>query len=254
MVLKGAYDPVIFFLRMCSVGQSAISAQCLNTLLPGGAFLPPAAFKVSTKPCCMKLVKEQYVGQSFQASKGLRQRIESLDHDQKRRLQPCYAQLDGTDTPEISITSNGQSFVTDGDTEDGFLVRLKRAWQVLFPSKTKSSSNAEVAKQRLKMILISDRCSVNDEAKRKIVNNIVGALSDFVEIESEEKVQLNVSSDLKLGTVYSVTVPVRRVKPEYQSYSNELINKEFMTVDYLDDDSHFKMLGIHLDSPDHSNE
>lgn len=46
MVLKGAYDPVIFFLRMCSVGQSAISAQCLNTLLPGGAFLPPAAFKV----------------------------------------------------------------------------------------------------------------------------------------------------------------------------------------------------------------
>ncbi len=46
MVLKGAYDPVIFFLRMCSVGQSAISAQCLKTLLPGGAFLPPAAFKV----------------------------------------------------------------------------------------------------------------------------------------------------------------------------------------------------------------
>lgn len=254
MVLKGAYDPVIFFLRMCSVGQHAISAQCLKTLLPGGAFLPPAAFKVSTKPCCMKLVKEQYVGQSFQASKGLRQRIESLDHDQKRRLHPCYAQLGGTDTPDISITSNGQSFVTDGDTEEGFFVRLKRAWQVLFPSKTKSSSNAEVAKQRLKMILISDRCSVNDEAKRKIVNNIVGALSDFVEIESEEKVQLNVSSDLKLGTVYSVTVPVRRVKPEYQSYSNELINKEFMTVDYLDDDSHFKMLGIQLDSPDHSNE
>ncbi|CAM6050752.1 unnamed protein product [Sphagnum compactum] len=239
---------------MCSVGQSTVSAQCLKTLLPGGAFLPPAAFKVSTKPCCMKLVKEQYVGQSFLASKGLRQRIESLDHDQKRRLQPCYAQLGGTDTPEISITSNGQSFVTNGDTEEGFFVRLKRAWQVLFPSKTKSSSNAEVAKQRLKMILISDRCSVNDEAKRKIVNNIVGALSDFVEIESEEKVQLNVSSDLKLGTVYSVTVPVRRVKPEYQSYSNELVNKEFMTVDYLDDDSHFKMLGIHLDSPDHSNE
>jgi hypothetical protein len=46
VVLKGAYDPVIFFLRMCSVGQNAISAQCLKTLLPGGAFLPPAAFKV----------------------------------------------------------------------------------------------------------------------------------------------------------------------------------------------------------------
>ena len=65
------------------------------------------------------------------------------------------------------------------------------------------------------MILFSDRCAVSDEAKRKIVNNIVHALSDFVEIESQDKVQLNVSTDTDLGTIYSVTVPVRRVKPEY---------------------------------------
>ncbi|CAN7086744.1 unnamed protein product [Brassica oleracea var. botrytis] len=45
------------------------------------------------------------------------------------------------------------------------------------------------------MILFSDRCAVSDEAKRKIVDNIVHALSDFVEIESEEKVQINVATD-----------------------------------------------------------
>lgn len=66
------------------------------------------------------------------------------------------------------------------------------------------------------MILFSDRCAVSDEAKRMIVNNIVHALSDFVEIESRDKVQLSVSADTDVGTIYSVMVPVRRVKPEYQ--------------------------------------
>ncbi|CAH8327040.1 unnamed protein product [Eruca vesicaria subsp. sativa] len=98
-----------------------------------------------------------------------------------------------------------------------FFDRLNIAWKIIFPSHaSRRSSNARIAKQRLKMILFSDRCAVSDEAKRKIVNNIVHALSDFVEIESEEKVQLNVSTDGDIGTIYSVTVPVRRVKAEYQ--------------------------------------
>ncbi|MFQ6670309.1 hypothetical protein Gotur_035288 [Gossypium turneri] len=40
--------------------------------------------------------------------------------------------------------------------------------------------------------------------------------SDFVEMESKDKVQLSVSTDSDLGTIYSVTVPVQRVKAEYQ--------------------------------------
>ncbi|WZZ67809.1 hypothetical protein YC2023_079179 [Brassica napus] len=95
--------------------------------------------------------------------------------------------------------------------------RLNIAWKIIFPSHaSRRSSNARIAKQRLKMILFSDSCAVSDEAKRKIVDNIVHALSDFVEIESEEKVQINVATDGDLGTIYSVTVPVRRVKAEYQ--------------------------------------
>ncbi|KAJ0242793.1 Cell division topological specificity factor [Hirschfeldia incana] len=116
-----------------------------------------------------------------------------------------------------------------------FFDRLNLAWKIIFPSQSsRRSSNARIAKQRLKMILFSDRCDVSDEAKRKIVNNIVHALSDFVEIESEEKVQLNVSTDGDIGTIYSVTVPVRRVKPEYQDVdeAGSITNVEYKdTVD-----------------------
>ncbi|KAB5544545.1 hypothetical protein DKX38_012657 [Salix brachista] len=111
-----------------------------------------------------------------------------------------------------------------------FLERLNLAWRIIFPSPTqRKSSNARIAKQRLKMILFSDRCAVSDEAKQKIVNNIVHALSEFVEIESQDKVQLSVTTDTDLGTVYSVTVPVRRVKPGYQEEdeSGSITNIEY---------------------------
>ncbi|KAA3483737.1 cell division topological specificity factor-like protein, chloroplastic [Gossypium australe] len=52
---------------------------------------------------------------------------------------------------------------------------------------TRRSSNANIAKQRLKMLLLSDRCAVSDEEKQKIVKNIVRTLSDFVEMESKDK-------------------------------------------------------------------
>lgn len=98
-----------------------------------------------------------------------------------------------------------------------FFERLNLAWKIVFPSPvSRRKSNANIAKQRLKMILFSDRCAVSEEAKQKIVSNVVSALSDFVEIESQDKVQLSVSTDPDLGTIYSVTVPVRRVRTEYQ--------------------------------------
>ncbi|KAK5839377.1 hypothetical protein PVK06_008156 [Gossypium arboreum] len=36
-------------------------------------------------------------------------------------------------------------------------------------------------------------------------------------MESKDKVQLSVSTDSDLGTIYSVTVPIQRVKAEYQA-------------------------------------
>ncbi|KAL4651769.1 hypothetical protein ACB092_01G185200 [Castanea dentata] len=80
-----------------------------------------------------------------------------------------------------------------------FIELLNLAWKILFPSRR--NSNARIAKQRLKMILFSDRCAVSDEAKGKTASNIVGALSDFVEKGSHNNVHFNVSTDADLGTL-----------------------------------------------------
>ncbi|XP_051148396.1 cell division topological specificity factor homolog, chloroplastic-like [Andrographis paniculata] len=111
-----------------------------------------------------------------------------------------------------------------------FFERLNLAWKIIFPSPSeRRNSNASVAKQRLRMILFSDRCAVSEEAKQKIVTNVVKVLSDFVEIESRDKVQLSVSTDPGLGTIYSVTVPVRRVRSEYQAENDgaTIVNVEY---------------------------
>ncbi|CAN6477379.1 unnamed protein product [Victoria cruziana] len=125
----------------------------------------------------------------------------------------------GKMVPTKSLDQEAENIILNAPRMN-FLERLILAWRILFPTPAaRRNSNAKIAKQRLKMILFSDRCAVSDEAKQKIVSNVVAALSDFVEIDSEDKVQLSVSTDPDLGTMYSVTVPVRRVKPEYQDYS-----------------------------------
>ncbi|CAA7404207.1 unnamed protein product [Spirodela intermedia] len=113
-----------------------------------------------------------------------------------------------------------------------FFERLHLAWRILFPTAmARSSSNANIAKQRLKMILFSDRCAVSDEAKQKILSKITDALSDFIEIDSQDKIQLSVSTDLDLGTVCSVTIPVRRVKP---GYGDDDEYRGITNVEYMD--------------------
>lgn len=42
--------------------------------------------------------------------------------------------------------------------------------------------------------------------------SIVQAVSAYVDIETEEEIEVNLSTDPELGTIYSVAVPVRRVK------------------------------------------
>ncbi|KAL4574293.1 hypothetical protein LXL04_021122 [Taraxacum kok-saghyz] len=132
---------------------------------------------------------------------------------------------------EMSTSSDAETFLLNA-INMGFFERLTLAWKIIFPSPSMiKNSNANVAKQRLKMILFSDRCAVSEEAKQKIVSNIVKTLSDFVVIESQDKVQLSVATDPALGTIYSVTVPVRRVKAEYQEEDGE---GTIMNVEYKD--------------------
>ena len=63
------------------------------------------------------------------------------------------------------------------------------------------------------MILVADRCGMSTDSLVGMRESIVKAMADFVEVESEEAVEVNLSMDPEIGTIYSVAVPVRRVKP-----------------------------------------
>ncbi|KAL6509963.1 hypothetical protein OROMI_034981 [Orobanche minor] len=92
-----------------------------------------------------------------------------------------------------------------------FFERLNLAWKIIFPS----PATKGIPMQTL--------------PNNKIVTKVVSALSDFVEIESQDRVQLSVSTDPDIGTIYSVTVPVRRVRSEYQvdDESGSITNIEY---------------------------
>eukprot|EP00898_Chlorokybus_atmophyticus_P000293 jgi/Chlat1/1264/Chrsp115S01697 len=108
-----------------------------------------------------------------------------------------------------------------------FWEKLQAAIEIFFPKPKGSvepvvdldveSSARERAKKRLRMILVADRCALSPASMAEMKRSIVRALSSYVEIEKEDKVDLAVSSDPELGTIYSVSVPVRRVKPEFES-------------------------------------
>lgn len=189
----------------------------------------------------------------MQATKGPSARVHLQCHAHSRNVQRCYALKDELESSRDDFsTSNEDNFAT-GDCKETFVERFTRAWSVFFPAKSKPSSNKDIAQQRLKMILVSDRCSVNDEAKKKIVNNIVGALADFVEIQSEEKVHFDVTSDAELKTVCSVTVPVHRVRPEYLEFSRELVKAELKAFDYEEEEGYFQMVDIRFERLDVEN-
>lgn len=157
--------------------------------------------------------------------------VGSRCHNSEKKVHSCLA-LAGNNPSPANMSKEVEGLLFNA-INMSFFDRLGLAWRILFPTPfQKRSSNASIAKQRLKMILYSDRCAVNDEAKQKIVSNIVDVLSDFVEIDSQDKVQLSVSTDTDLGTVYSVIVPVRRVKAEYQEYDEEY--RGITNIEYRD--------------------
>ncbi|WPT12114.1 Cell division topological specificity factor-like protein [Picochlorum sp. SENEW3] len=103
-----------------------------------------------------------------------------------------------------------------GISEDAdFMTKLKAAWRIFFPEK-KSLSPKEEGKNRLRMILVADRCGMSSDSLVGMRESIVKAMTDYVEIEAEEAVEVNMSMDPEVGTIYSVAVPIKRVRPTFR--------------------------------------
>ncbi|XP_020578484.1 cell division topological specificity factor homolog, chloroplastic [Phalaenopsis equestris] len=190
----------------------------LNTL-PKSPSSPTFVFSSPTSFSTKMLFNADSVNLSYNfVNKNKSQHMLSFDNNRPQK-HLCYGIK--SETPSATMNQDADLFLLNA-VRMSFLERLALAWKILFPTTTdRRNSNAKIAKQRLKMILFADRCAVSEEAKQKIVSSIIKALSDFVEIESQDKVQLSVSTDIDLGTMYSVTVPVRRVKPGYQQSDEE---------------------------------
>jgi cell division topological specificity factor MinE len=95
-----------------------------------------------------------------------------------------------------------------------FMTKLKLAWNIFFPDQPAEVRPKEEAKQRLRMILVADRCGMSPAGLTEMKRNILNAIEEFVDIDSEEQIDVSITSDPEVGTVYSVAVPIRRVKPE----------------------------------------
>lgn len=100
----------------------------------------------------------------------------------------------------------------DAVREKPFPERLRVAWNTLFPRKDDETARRE-AKKRLRMVLVADRCALTSEAMDSMKSRIVHAVSDFVEVEQTQDVNVSLSEDESVGTLYAVSIPVRRVHP-----------------------------------------
>ncbi|KAK9824795.1 hypothetical protein WJX74_009346 [Apatococcus lobatus] len=104
--------------------------------------------------------------------------------------------------------------VTKQSPVSDFMMKVRAAWRIFFPPAPMQSSPKDEGKNRLRMILVADRCGMNETSMLMMKNRVLAAVADFVDIAAEEQVHVNVTMDEAVGTVYSVSMPVKRVKPQ----------------------------------------
>jgi septum formation topological specificity factor MinE len=104
-----------------------------------------------------------------------------------------------------------------------FMAKLILAWHIFFPNKPKDLSPKDEVKKRLRMILVADRCGMSLASLSDMKKTIIGALSDFIEIESEEEIEVSISSQPEVGTVYCVAIPVARVKASNREFNLDAV-------------------------------
>ena len=69
---------------------------------------------------------------------------------------------------------------------------------------------------------------MNQSSLYEMRHSIVRAVSAYVDVEAEELVEVNVSMDPDMGTIYSVAVPVRRVKPQVWLIGTSNLNDQII--------------------------
>jgi cell division topological specificity factor MinE len=84
-----------------------------------------------------------------------------------------------------------------------FMLKLKLAWNIFFPEAPAGSDvkPKEEAKQRLRMILVADRCGMSPAGLTEMKRNILTAIEEFVDIDSEEQIDVSITTEPEVGGV-----------------------------------------------------
>ena len=74
-------------------------------------------------------------------------------------------------------------------------------------------SSGEVAKDRLKLLLVSDRSNCSPETMELIKNDIIKVISKYMEIDSEGlDIQITQNHDESEGPALYANIPIRELK------------------------------------------
>ncbi len=83
----------------------------------------------------------------------------------------------------------------------------------IFDSFFKKKSSGEVAKDRLKLLLVSDRSNCSPETMELIKNDIIKVISKYMEIDAEGlDIQITQNNDETEGPALYANIPIRELK------------------------------------------
>lgn len=83
----------------------------------------------------------------------------------------------------------------------------------IFDSFFKKKSSGEVAKDRLKLLLVSDRSNCSPETMELIKNDIIKVISKYMEIDSDGlDIQITQNHDESEGPALYANIPIRELK------------------------------------------
>lgn len=136
------------------------------------------------------------------------------DDDESAFRKNVHGAFKGGEQKQGAITNSSNSNNNNVGVMNDLFFKLQMCFEIFFPHKHKELTPKEEVKRRLRMVLVADRCGMSPGGMHDLKKTVAKALQDFVDIDSEESIQVEVTADPALGTVYAVRVPVRRVKPE----------------------------------------
>ncbi|KAF8065565.1 Wdr78 [Scenedesmus sp. PABB004] len=218
--------------KMPALPGLAAQARASSAARAGGA--PAAAARPAAAAGCRRLTP---------AAAG-KQSAVSSEPRAARRGSPELAEMPARNTTAIGSTIKYRIRPAPRPVAPGapdaavadFMTKLKLAWNIFFPDAPAVVRPKEEAKQRLRMILVADRCGMSPAGLTEMKRNILKSIGDFVDIDSEEQIDVSITSDPDVGTVYSVAVPIRRVKPEARLALNADGDIEDLTFEYNPED------------------